>query len=182
VASNAQRRRDWKKRAAARRTEALAPGNDNAKVAAPRAVQGRPRQAGRDDGLDFLQAKGRVTRPQAAAGRRYGALYRTSLISGAASLRSCLDIQEVRGGGRAVIPKDDFEAAVWIADAKAQLAGAQAALSWHTGMILACDMICGRGLRPREILEAQRDTEQLETALRLALDLLIRHFAKRLDA
>lgn len=180
-------RADVKRRKRARsaaRTQAsrVAPSSGAPASPAPRGASRRPDRnfSGRDDGLDFLLGRQRISRAQADTGRTYGMLYRAAKIDGAAALRSCLDFSP-RGGGGVGLPPLDLGAAEWVADCRRRLDDAQAVLGFHSGMIAALDLVCGRGFRPREITTVQRETEEIETSLRLALDLLGRHF-RRFDA
>ena len=129
----------------------------------------------RDDGLDLLRSKGRVTAPQLKAGREYGMLFRTASIEGGPI--GVVDLNSVGGGGGAGgSSAGELRNLEWIADCRARLLKARSALFHHTEMIAVVDLICGRGMRPREITTVQRETEQIETALRLALDVLAKHF------
>jgi hypothetical protein len=126
----------------------------------------------------MLRKKGRLTAGQAWAGRTYGALVRTAALSDGASLKSFLDLRPAGGGGGGGLPPGDLGGTEWVIECRRRLARAQAALSWHSGMIASLGLICGQGLHPREITTVQRETEQIETALRLALDILRTHWAQ----
>jgi hypothetical protein len=132
-----------------------------------------------DDGLSYLQRKNRLSPEQAEAGRIYRTMYRTASIEGTGALKSCLAGLDsaVGGGGAGGLPTSSLEEAEWIAECRAQLATARGVLQWDEDLINLVDLICGRGLKPSEISDARRETEQIETALRVALDLLRRHFA-----
>ncbi|MDR3514064.1 MAG: hypothetical protein P4L73_20705 [Caulobacteraceae bacterium] len=181
MVSKADAKRRRRARAIARATAAKAVqagASAPAAVMAPAAARARRRSpaiAERDDGMDFLLSRGRITGRQADAGRIYAMLWRTAQISGSAALRSCLD-DTPRGSGAGAIPTTDLAAAEWIAEARMRLVDAQVALGHHVGMVATVDLICGRGLRPRQITTVQRESEEIETTLRVALDLLERHF------
>ena len=140
---------------------------------------GRGRRSGvRETGLGWLLAKGRISPRQVRAGETFGALFRAAIIGGEDSLRSCLNIS-VSGGGSSAggASPDAWSTAQWIAECRERLRRACDRLP-HEGMVMACELICGHGLRPREITPVQRDAEQIETALRMALDVLDKHFAE----
>ena len=42
--------------------------------------------------------------------------------------------------------------------------------------IATLDLVCGQGLKPREITTVQAETTEIENTLRIALDLLAEHF------
>ena len=154
-----------------------------AKVASAPAP-GRGPNVGRNDGLDMLLARGRITRAQAETGRHYGMLWRTAQITGGPVKVS--DLNSAGGGaGGGVGPTTGLFAADWIADCRAGLARAHQVLMGEEATIAVLDMICGTGMRPREITTDQRDTEQIETVLRMALDMLgrdVRADVRRLQA
>ena len=154
-----------------------------AKVASAPAP-GRGSNVGRNDGLDMLLARGRITRAQAETGRHYGMLWRTAQITGGPVKVS--DLNSAGGGaGGGVGPTTGLFAADWIADCRAGLARAHQVLMGEEATIAVLDMICGAGMRPREITTDQRDTEQIETVLRMALDMLgrdVRADVRRLQA
>ena len=154
-----------------------------AKVASAPAP-GRGPNVGRNDGLDMLLARGRITRAQAETGRHYGMLWRTAQITGGPVKVS--DLNSAGGGaGGGVGPTTGLFAADWIADCRAGLARAHQVLMGEEATIAVLDMICGAGMRPREITTDQRDTEQIETVLRMALDMLgrdVRADVRRLQA
>lgn len=153
--------------------------------ASPAPAAARAASARRDDGLDMLLQRGRVTRAQAETGRHYGMLWRTAQITGGPVKISDLNGAGGGGGGGAVGPTTGLFAADWIADCRAGLARAHQVLMGEEATIAVLDMICGAGMRPREITTAQRDTEQIETVLRMALDMLsrdVRADVRRLQA
>ncbi len=165
MASQAERRR--RKRTARAREPVAAP---------PRpAVIASDRRAyvPREDGLSMLRSKERLTAVQAQAGRTYGALYRAAALPDGAAIRSFLDLRPRGCGSAAPAPLVGSE---WVSECRWRLAKAQAVLCWHSGMIAALGLICGQGLHPREISTVQREAEQIETALRLALDMLVAHW------
>jgi hypothetical protein len=131
----------------------------------------------REDGLTMLRAKGRITAAQALAGRTYGVLVRTAALTDGAPIRSFLDIRPSGGGaGGGRLPPGDLGGPEWVAECRWRLARAQGALGWHSAMIASLGLICAQGLHPREITTVQRETEQIETALRLGLDILRTHW------
>lgn len=131
----------------------------------------------RYSGLEWLAMKNRISKRQRVAGELYGQRYRLEVMEGAESLRSCLEVMDrVDGGTGGGLPTSQHETLAWMIEGRKQLLTARAALGFHDGMILACDLICGRGQTPRELTQNQRDTEEIETTLRLALDLLAKHF------
>lgn len=163
----------------ARRARTIAEA-ERVKLAPPPELAARPapggasiagaRRRGRDDGLDMLLERRRITPLQAETGRFYGMIWRAAQITGG-PIR-VLDLACAGGGGKgdgAAIVADDLG---WIADCRAQLALAHQALGHHAELIATVDLICGAGMRPREISTEQRETEQIETGLRLALDIL----------
>jgi hypothetical protein len=176
-----QRKRNQKIKSLAK-AERVRVERENPAGAAPKAPVKRPRQTrdeARETGLGWLLAKKRITPDQARAGARYGELFRAASIGGGEPLRSCLD-DSVRGSGGTGQGAADSAAInmAWIADATAALTAARHAVGFHEGMVTALDLICGRGLRPRDISQLTREVDQIETALRLALDLLIGHFQR----
>lgn len=130
-------------------------------------------------GLEWLRSKGRISDREFQAGLRYGSLVRISLLEGDALIKSCLDTDGVRGAGTPTFPgKIDAAAAAWRLEATQELAAARAALGFHAGMIAACDVICGRGDKAREVTTVQREAEEIENGLRIALQILVQHWAK----
>lgn len=128
-------------------------------------------------GIEWLVAKKRITPRQAKAGTRYGLHYRLAEVEGVQPLRSCLGSEgQPRGGGAALMAPP----AMVNREATEQLALARAALAFHSGMVAACDAVCGRGLTPWEAIEhgggKRKDFERLEAALLIALDLLAKHY------
>lgn len=167
--SKRDRRERARRRAAARGAERAATRGSSAL---------KPKQDGKPKhaltGLEWLSAKNRLSRPQRQAGETYGGLYRASVMEGANPLKSCLDITPGGGDG---IPKTPTMTLAWIADCKVRLGRARAALVYHVGMTAVCDLICGRGMMPSEIItDNRREADEVETTLRLALDLLAVHF------
>lgn len=125
-------------------------------------------------GLDWMLAKRKLSRIAVAAGKRYGKDFRLAEIDGLNPLRSCLN-DEPRGAGAASLPRAVMEVA-----AGQQLAEARAALHYHPGMVSACDLVCGRGLTPWEVIRQQkgkqRDAERLMSELAIALHILSGHY------
>ena len=90
-----------------------------------------------------------------------------------------VDLLSSGGAGTGEGGRPAADDAAWIADCRGELAAARAALLGHEALIGVLDLVCGGGQRPREISTDQRESEQLETALRLGLDMLGRHRAAR---
>lgn len=133
-----------------------------------------------ETGLAWLRRKNRVNHRQHAMGEDYAEWFRGSRLSGAEHLRSCLESDMPRGGVRGDEVSTDYaDTQAWLADCKIKLGEARVTLNYHSGMVAVLDMICGAGMKPREISPNQRETEQMETTLRLALDLLDAHFHAR---
>jgi hypothetical protein len=134
----------------------------------------------RQTGLEWLRNKGKISPREFVAGERYGSLERTAAMEGTALLKSCLDTDGVRGAGTPIAPgADAMGAAEYITQARADLARARAALSFHAGMIAALDLICGRGMTSREISDVQREAEEIDNGLRIGLQILVQHWAIR---
>lgn len=132
----------------------------------------------RQTGLEWLRSKGRISDREFQAGLRYGSLVRISMLEGDALIKSCLDTDGVRGAGTPLAPgKIDAAAAAWKLEATQDLAAARAAMGFHAGMIAACDLICGRGDTAREISKVQREAEEIENGLRIALQILVKHWS-----
>lgn len=168
MASVAERKRNRK--ANARASASARPASD----LEPRRLIKTGSYVRRQTGLQSLGSKGKINRRQAARGEAYGRLYRVSTISNGVAIPSALgDLDRVRGTGGALM-LNDYSAI--IVEARELLAAARGALGFHTGLILACDLVCGRGLTPQEITEVRREAEEIETSLRIALDLLDDHF------
>ncbi len=136
---------------------------------------GEPKYARRKTGLDWLKDKKKISIRQFRAGEKYGDLYRFASMESAAALRSCIAALDGVGGGSG-LPPDLLESeGLWI-QSRIDIGQARSALSNHSGMVACCDLICGRGLTPREISTVQREAEDIENGLRIALDLLAEHF------
>jgi len=172
-------------RSARRQTPAPAERTTGRVVDVDRARKADDRK-GRDDGLDFLAGRGRLNGRQAGALRKYGGIFRTAQISSATSIRSCIALLgRVSGGEAPGGPTSMLEAEAWIAESRIALARARSdGLGEHVEMIAICDMVAGRGMAPREIFrdselsdaQVQRAADEVETTLRVAGDLLARHF------
>jgi hypothetical protein len=159
----------------------------SARVAAPPA--GRPPRPPRDKpyvrqftGLEWMASKGALGGGQVRDGERYGRDYRLSLLEGGVSLKSSLDIDGVFGGGKGGGLPAGVDYSGEIIAAREQLALARAAVGFHDAMILALDLVCGRQQTPGEITKIQREREEIETSLRLALDLIGKHYRSLLDS
>jgi len=126
-------------------------------------------------GLDWLAQKGRITARQKSAGRKYGEDYRICQVAGMEPLRSCLNDQPGSGTGGIGLSMASYEL-----EAKERFALAQGALSYHPDMVGACDLICGRDFTPWEVIAhfggGQRDAERITNTLKIALDLLAKHY------
>ena len=178
MVSTAERKRRRKARtfaraAAARETEPAPAAVVNVATKASTAAEDR-------DGLAWLLDKRRLTARQAQTGRWYGMLWRTAQI-GEAPVKVADWAGAGGGGGTAggmMAPPSGMWSADWIADCRRRLADARAALSDHEATIAVLDLICGARMRPREISTDQRETEQIETVLRVGLDMLEHHVAR----
>lgn len=149
--------------------------------AAPRSspslvVDNAPAAPVRESGLDWLLSRKRITRQQFNAGQRWGADFRLSLTDGMEPLRSCLN-DSPRGCGEGAHGRS-FAAVE--TEARDRRFRASSALFWQVEMIEALDAVCGRQLTPweriREVGGRQRQVEELQTTLRLALDILDKHY------
>jgi hypothetical protein len=182
MASQAERARRKRARTIAAATDPTRSAPVAVAPPAPRAGAASGPRRGRDDGLDMLVERGRITRQQHDAGRHYGMLWRAAQATGGTPIR-VVDIAGAGGGsGRGGDPAEPAESeAAWIADCRAALIDARVALGGHEEMIATVDVICGAGMRPREITTDQRQAEQIETTLRLALDLLWRRFRGEIE-
>lgn len=127
-------------------------------------------------GLDWMLNRKKITQQQARDGRRYGEDYRAAQIDGLVPLRSCLG-DNIGGGGGIGLPP-----AAAASDARQRLSGAHAALSYQSDLIAACDLICGKEKTPWDVIRmnggTQREAEQLVTTLRIALDILGKHYRR----
>lgn len=122
----------------------------------------------RMSGLEWLHGKKRIDDDQRAAGERYGAVYRRAKGDGAIS--SILN--DERGGGRGVSLSIVMAHSEGTAQAASKLAMYRRQLSGQTGMIRACDIICGEELTPREASTDGHEAGKLEAVLVVALCLL----------
>lgn len=138
-------------------------------------VDNGPKPIVRESGLDWLLARKRITRSHHAAGERWGAHFRLCLVDGLSPLRSCLN-DSPRGGATGA----GFAPAAAEAEARDARSKAMAALAHQPDMIAALDAVCGRQQTPWERIKEtggkQRDVEELQTTLRIALDLLRAHY------
>lgn len=139
--------------------------------AAPRR-QPAPKAYQHDTGLSWLHHKKQITSVQKLTGERYGRWYRAAMLSDPASLRSCLN-DTPRGAGSGLPSTVVEDTAAWINESIEKLSACRSAASNHAGLILALDLVCGRQLRPTEIMpDNQRGREEIVTSLRIALDML----------
>jgi hypothetical protein len=119
----------------------------------------------RKTGLEWLAAKGRLTRTQREAGDRYGVDYR---IAEEVSIRSALNDSVV---GYSEGPTE------FVGAAKVRLGNArQHALHDHPALVSVCNAVCGMGFTLREFAGERRDADVAETRLLVALDLLATHY------
>lgn len=126
----------------------------------------------RKSGLEFLFSKGRITRPQAEAGKTYGTDYRLTQTSGQEPIKSCIS-GDVGGqsGSRILTSK-----AVTNVDAARRYELARALLAVSDGLPDIADAVCGKQLSPREVNPNQRKAAEIETRLKVALDILASHY------
>jgi hypothetical protein len=150
-------------------------GQPAAATASP--VMARRKVVHTKTGLEWLRDKKRLDPHQFRAGRAYGMLYRVAILPDGTRLRSCLDDTPRGSGGAGLLATaTHLASAEWLADSRVRLEAARTSLGSHPGMILACDLICGQGLTPRDVSAVQREAEQIETTLRIALDLAHAYF------
>lgn len=156
-----------------------APPKTSPASASTRTIPARSTYQRRVTGLEWLARLGQLQPEEVRAGERYGRDYRFAAMEGGAQLRSSLDMdgrEEAPAGGGGLPSVSDCS---WmIAEARIDLARAHAALGQHEGMILSCDLICGQHFTAREIASPQREAEQIVNSLRLALQLLVRHYGQ----
>lgn len=171
MASVAERKRRHRAAAPARKVQA----QTKAKSPELKVIEGGQQKLTPQQGLDWMLAKKKLSRLAVAAGKRYGRDYRLSEVDGLNPLRSCLNDDPRGGGGGMVLPL-----AVREITATEQLADARAALHFHPGMVMACDLVCGRGLTPWEVIRQeggkQKDAERLMGDLAIALHILDKHY------
>lgn len=130
------------------------------------AVVGPERRGGpyeRLDGLSFLRRKGRLSPREAAAGLRYGDLYRRALLKG--RVKSGLDD---RLGGHSALNA----AEAGLVDMRRLNEARQRGLAGAQALIAACDQICGEGRRARELAADERQALRVEERLIIGLDML----------
>jgi hypothetical protein len=126
-------------------------------------------------GLEWLLHKKRITPKQFWAGTEYGNLYRAVAANGLEPLRSCINDERGGGGGTSgKIPGMSFaDTNLDNAERLAELH--TVALRSETNMIATLAAICGKQFTPREITTDHAETVEIETCLRLALNLLAAH-------
>lgn len=169
----------------AKRKAILAMAHDNATGAQKPTTRHVCAEESRTALQRLLDAK-KLTVKQERGLRTYGALVRAAEMSGAVGLTSCLGaLDRVDGGGGSGEIGGSWETAEWIAASTVRLTKARAAMGNQPGdieldaaraMVLTCDLVAGKGLHPRDITKDQREQAQLESALRIAGDLLAKHF------
>lgn len=149
-------------------TLARARGAAFSREAGTRAVRETPYR--RQTGLEWLVRKGRLTPQQAAAGERYGQIFRR--CGAVPTLASTLEVQP--GANLSAGPA--VELVLKMAEgrrrAEARLARYRRQLLGQADLIAACDLCCGKELTPREAAGGDRDAARLEAVLKVALDIL----------
>jgi hypothetical protein len=167
-----------KKRARKSRTVSLArtgPANDSGPAPTRNAAPFHHKS-----GLEWLRDKRKISPAEYQAGMRYGNLMRIAALEGAALMKSCLDTDGVRGTGTPTFPgKIDTQAAAWKQQAVEELTRARAAMSFHVGLVASLDVICGAGTLVREVTKVQREAEEIENGLRIALQILVEHWSAK---
>lgn len=147
--------------------------------AAKRGDVGKPKVAANDvkniTGLDWLLGKKRITREQFMAGEKYGKAFRIVAVDGLEPLRSCLNDTPGGGNGPMLVTQAYIDT-----EARWRLFRANEALGHHDDMLAACAIVCGREMTPWEAISRhggkQVDVERMVTTLRIALDLLAKHY------
>ena len=144
----------------------------------PRVLAAKPKYERRLTGLEALLNRGKLTKPQFKAGERYGELFREANIEGVALIKSALgSLDEARGsgfGGR--LP--DLLPADYLLSVRRKLHDARVDGLRNQGTLIAtCDVICGKQWTSQMVTADRSDQLQIETSLRIALDLLIGFFA-----
>jgi hypothetical protein len=142
---------------------------DAAPRAAPRAEYVKKKTA-----IEWLVSKKKLTKPQAAIAERYAGWWRGAGIEGPQSIKSALDVPIGAGGAKGGrLPVDCTETAEWMADCRAKIRAAHAALHNEERMVHTLEAIAGRGVYVTEITKATRQVEEIEGTLRNALSLLL---------
>lgn len=126
----------------------------------------------RRTGLEWLLHKERINADQARAGIRYGKDYRAAQIIGLEPIKSC--ISGDTGGSSS--SRTLTSHAVINTDTLTAIASANLALGLHPDLIATVEAVCGRQQTPREIDPDQRRAAEIETRLKIGLDLLVRHY------
>ena len=129
----------------------------------------------RRTGLEWLLHKERINTDQARAGIRYGKDYRAAQIIGLEPIKSCISGDTGGSSG----PHTLTSHAVMNTDTGLHLAQAHIALGMHPDLIEVVQAVAGRQLTPREINPDQRKAAEIETRLKIGLDLLVRHYRKQ---
>ena len=147
---------------------------------APRVVEPKAKYERRQSGLVMLANRGKISAREQAAGERYGSLFRDAHMEGEACIKSALgSIDESRGSGGggklATLMAPEF-----LAQVRQDLYSAQIdALRSQATLIAVCDVICGKQWTPQQVAPTDRGAQlQIETSLRIALDLLVDYFAQ----
>lgn len=132
-----------------------------------------PKHYQHDTGLSWLHHKKQITRDQKQTGERYGMWYRTAQLSDPNTLRSCLNDTPRGGSGLTGASSVIEDTVAWWNECRGKLTQARSTVGNHVGLIAALDLVCGRQLRPTEIIpDNQREREEIVTSLRIALDML----------
>lgn len=132
--------------------------------------------------LQLLVAKQRLTRRQEFALRWYGVAYRHATMP-PGDLASCLgNLDRVdRSGSADTGAPGRSMTAEWLAECRREYSTARSILGVDVtdfeldalvGTVIACDLIAGRDLHPRDVTTDQRQQAELESSIRLAGDLL----------
>ena len=161
----------------AKRARAALEGGGATSAGVARLIAPKAKYERRQTGLLALRNKAKISDVQLQAGERYGALYRDAALEGDAMIKSALgSLDEPRGsgfGGR--LP--DLLPADYIVSVRRQLHDARIdGLRSQATLIAACDVICGKQWTSQMVTPDRSDQLQIETSLRIALDLLTSFF------
>lgn len=153
-----------------------APPKPEASPLAPRSTARVSSYVRRQSGLEQLAGRGKLNQRQRHSLDRYGRLYRIARIEDSAALKSSLaDLEGARGAIGGGLPTLENYADV-ILQARNDLAGARAVMSFQFGLILACDEVCGEQKTPQDITDVRSEQTEIEVCLRLAGDALAKYF------
>ena len=148
-------------------TVALSRARGSAVAGPARGARAAPHK--RLSGLEWLQAKGKISGEAKAAGDRYGWVYRRVKLDRA--IPSTLDVR-VRGQYLPPSLEEVLAHGEGTETARRRLADFRRRLCGHPDLVAACDAICGEEKTPREAAGGDRDAGRLEAVLKVALDLL----------